>query len=108
MDEAKLQRQIRKRLEEEIGGLWIKIHGGPYSSEGVSDIIGCLAGKFIAFEVKLPGKEKTLTRLQQKFIDKVKAQGGIAGMVTSFEDCCKLLAEGFPCNIEVRVEDESK
>lgn len=108
MDEGKLQRQIRKRLEEEIGGVWFKEHGGPYSSEGVSDIIGCLAGKFIAFEVKLPGKEKTLTRLQQKFIEQVKANGGIAGMVTSFEDCVHLLAATFHTDITVEVDDESK
>lgn len=95
MNEAKLQRQIRKKLEEDLGGVWIKNHGGPYSCEGVSDITGCLAGRFIAFEVKLPSKEKTLTRLQQKFIDKVKQAGGIAGMVTSYEDCLELLEEAY-------------
>lgn len=95
MNEAKLQREIRKRLETELGGVWFKNHGGPYVSEGISDITGCLAGRFIAFEVKLPGREKTLTRLQQKFIDRVKEAKGIAGMVTSYEDCLKLLEESW-------------
>ena len=108
MDEGKLQRQIRKKLEQTIGGLWFKTHGGPYSTEGVSDIIGCFAGKFIAFEVKLPGKEKTLTRLQQKFIDKVIAQGGVAGMVTSFHDCILLISKAFHTEITVGVEDEGE
>lgn len=108
MNEAKLQRQIRKALESSFGGVWVKNHGGPYMSEGVSDITGCLSGRFIAFEVKLPGKEKTITRLQQKFINEVKANGGIAGMVTSFEDCVHLLADGFHTEISVEVEDEKE
>lgn len=92
--EAALQREIRKRLETELGGVWYKNHGGPYVSEGISDITGCLAGRFIAFEVKLPGREKTLTRLQQKFINRVNEAGGIAGMVTSYQQCLDLLEQG--------------
>jgi penicillin-binding protein-related factor A (putative recombinase) len=59
-----------------------------------SDLIGIYQGKFCAFEVKNPGWKysgKGRERAQLRFIDLVKAQGGIAGFVTCWDDMSKLL-----------------
>ena len=91
MSEAKLVTKIKKALKKEYGGRWVKIHGGPYQEAGVSDILGCYKGKFYAIEVKLPGKERTLTELQQIFINDINAAGGKATMVTSVEEVLKFI-----------------
>jgi hypothetical protein len=45
-------------------------------SRGVSDILCCRAGKFIAIEVKMPGNKTT--PLQDRFLGKIKDSGGTA------------------------------
>ena len=59
---------------------------------GASDLIGHSSnGRFVAVEVKLPGKKPT--PVQQKFIDRVKYAGGIAGVVTSVDELIQLLKQ---------------
>lgn len=84
--ESKLVGKIKMRLEADVGGLWFKVHGGPYQKAGISDLLGCVAGRFVAIEVKLPGKENTVTKLQQHFLTTVVDNGGLAFMTTSPED----------------------
>lgn len=59
--------------------------------KGSSDLIGWRVsdGKFVALEVKRPGKSPT--KEQTNFIDNVLSAGGIAGVVTSIEDLKNLL-----------------
>lgn len=59
-----------------------------FNQAGTSDIIGMrnADGKFVAIEVKLPGKEKTLTFYQRSFLEMVKLNGGIAFVATGIED----------------------
>ena len=45
---------------------------------GVSDILACLNGRFIAIEVKATGKKKGVTELQKIHLEMVHASGGIA------------------------------
>jgi hypothetical protein len=60
-----------------------------------SDLIGITpGGRFVAIECKAPGWIGVRTdreRAQEAFIDLVRAQGGIAGFVTSLEDLRCLL-----------------
>lgn len=92
--ESRLQRKIHEALEDEFGGLWFKVHGGPYQMAGISDIIGCLPnGRFVALEVKIPGAEDTLTKLQEKFIKNTLKNNGISGMVTSVAQAKKLIRD---------------
>jgi len=91
MSEASLVTRIKRALKRERGGRWIKVHGGPYQEAGISDIIGCWQGTFYAMEVKLPGKEKTLTNLQQAFIDDINGSGGRATMITSVDQALKFV-----------------
>ena len=68
-----------------------KTHGGMYGTAGIPDIIACIDGRFYAFEVKLPGGR--LTRLQDVTLNKIKAAGGVAVMVTSVDEVKQALAE---------------
>ena len=68
-----------------------KTHGGMYGTAGIPDIIACIDGRFYAFEVKQPGGR--LTRLQDVTLNKIKAAGGVAVMVTSVDEVKQALAE---------------
>ena len=68
-----------------------KTHGGKYGTAGIPDIIACIDGRFYAFEVKQPGGR--LTRLQDVTLNKIKAAGGVAVMVTSVDEVKQALAE---------------
>ena len=58
---------------------------------GSPDIIGIHEGRFVAIEVKLPGKNPT--KQQKAFLDTVRQMGGIAGVARSTEDSDRLLGE---------------
>lgn len=68
-----------------------KTHGGMYGTAGIPDIIACIDGRFYAFEVKQPGGR--LTRLQDVTLNKIKAAGVVAVMVTSVDEVKQALAE---------------
>ena len=61
-----------------------KQHGGQYGTAGLPDIICCISGRFIAFEVKTESGK--LTKLQESMITKIKAAKGEAFKVTSVEE----------------------
>ena len=57
---------------------------------GSSDIIGIMPdGRFLAIEVKKPGKKPTTEQLN--FIEAIRRHGGIAGVVHSPEELAGLL-----------------
>lgn len=89
--ESKLTLKIKKALIAE-GAYVAKIHGGRYS-HGIPDLIGCHRGVFFAFEVKVPGREKTLTPLQAANLKEIEEAGGLACVVTSVKQAIKLLHE---------------
>lgn len=82
---------IRKYLAS-LGGdafFW-KEHGGPYSTNGVPDIICCYRGRFLGLEVKRPGGK--LTELQKRSLDRINTAGGIARRVDSVDDVKAVIA----------------
>jgi len=84
MLEKDLVSKIIKYLRGLDGCFCWKEHGGMYGTAGIPDIIACIGGRFIAFEVKVPtGK---LTKLQEITIGKINTAGGIAVKVTSVEE----------------------
>lgn len=94
--ESKLQKRIQKRLRKDFGGKWYIISGGPFQEDGMHDIIGCLLGRFVSFEVKKPGEEDNWTPMQQYQHRKVIKNGGVSKMVTSYDMVkAHLLALGF-------------
>ncbi|MEW8997915.1 MAG: VRR-NUC domain-containing protein [Thermoanaerobacter sp.] len=68
-----------------------KEHGGMYGTAGISDIICCYKGRFVAFEVKRPGKQ--LTKLQEKTIKDIQTAGGQAYVVRSVDEVKKIMEE---------------
>lgn len=61
-----------------------------YGFAGCSDIIGqAKNGRFIAIEVKAPGKRPS--ELQKQFIDIVKSNGGYSGVARCLEDVDEIL-----------------
>jgi len=70
----------------------IRIEPGPYGGmKGVSDILACYKGQFIAIELKI-GTRQT-TRLQDLFLRKIRNAGGIACVCRSVDDVAKCLME---------------
>ncbi|MDD3537375.1 MAG: VRR-NUC domain-containing protein [Eubacteriales bacterium] len=77
-----------------------KEHGGMYGTAGLPDIICCIKGRFVAFEVKTPSGK--LTKLQEATIRKIRAAKGEAFKVTSVEDAKSILD-----TLEVPAHDDS-
>lgn len=72
-----------KWLNSEPGVVAWKIHGGPYQTAGIPDIIACVNGRFVGLEVKLPGRERKLTKLQDHTLQRIAECGGEAHLVVS-------------------------
>ena len=68
-----------------------KEHGGMYGVAGIPDIIACVGGRFVAFEVKVPGRK--LTKLQEITLQKIRDAKGQAYMVTSAAEVAAILKE---------------
>jgi hypothetical protein len=91
MTEAQLVTKILGTLNRVPGVFAFKIVAAPYARAGISDILGCCRGRFFAFEVKLPSKEKNLTVPQGNFQASVNLAGGTAYTVTSVEQALTYL-----------------
>jgi penicillin-binding protein-related factor A (putative recombinase) len=99
MKETEVQKKILKKLREHkifcwrvnnmgvpdprIKGGWRKQTG--YNMPGMSDILGIFNKKFLAIEVKAPGRIKNVSETQEDFIKKVKKNGGVAFVADSWE-----------------------
>jgi Holliday junction resolvase len=66
-----------------------KEHGGMYGTAGIPDIICCIKGRFVAFEVKT--ETGTLSKLQESTIRKIKAAKGEAFKVTSVKEVKEII-----------------
>lgn len=76
--EVKVKKKVVAQLKA-LGAYFFYPVTGGYGGSGVPDIVGCYKGNFFAIECKA-GKNKP-TALQQKNLDAIKAQGGIALVV---------------------------
>lgn len=88
--ESRLQRRIRRAITDEFGGWYFKVHGGPFQAAGVPDIVGCIAGFFVAIEVKMPNTGK-MSPTQRATIKKIKKTNGIAFVAVSEEEAVRKL-----------------
>ena len=66
-----------------------KQHGGQFGTAGLPDIILCLNGRFVAFEVKTPSGK--LTPLQESTLTKIMKAKGCAYKVTSLQEVKEIL-----------------
>jgi Holliday junction resolvase len=90
MTEADLSKKIARALRDR--GAWaVKTHGDPRQRRGLPDIIGCYRSIFFGLEVKRPGRESTLTPLQNATLEDIRSAGGVGRMITSVEQALQLL-----------------
>ena len=62
-----------------------------YGVAGIPDIIACIGGRFVAFEVK--NAAGRVSKLQEITIGKIRAAGGSAYVVRSVADVAGVLNE---------------
>jgi hypothetical protein len=95
-----LEKDIRKKIvtglkEKYPSSLWYKIHGGPMQEKGISDILGCVKGIFVAIEVKRPAPDYSEPTPYQKMqLTAVRKAGGISGVATSLKEALILVDNG--------------
>lgn len=78
--EGKVKVAVKKWLKSR-GAFFFMPVAGPFSTHGLSDIVGCMNGTFFAIETKAPGKRNNATLHQKRFIEAVREHGGIADVV---------------------------
>lgn len=81
MKESDIIKQIKEYLKTVPGCFHWKEHGGQFGTAGIPDIIACVSGRFVAFEVKAAAGK--LTVLQAITLRQIQAAGGIAAVVRS-------------------------
>ena len=86
--EKEITHSIRSLLKQ-FGIFHFKHFGGLGAQKGVSDLLGCYQGRFMALEVKTAAGKASPEQI--KFIEDVNKNGGIAGVVRSIDDVVELL-----------------
>ena len=92
LKEKAVENKIKKWLKDK--NYWFfKVHGSIFQPSGIPDILACINGKFVAIEVKR-SKGGIVSPLQKAQIQKIKENGGIAGVANSIEEFLEILKEG--------------
>jgi hypothetical protein len=76
MSEATLRTAIAAACRAR-GARPIKYHGTQYSESGIPDLLVCYRGRFVFFEVKVPGKH--MTPIQRRRAEELWAAGAYGG-----------------------------
>ena len=88
MKESTISKNIRTYLNA-LGARSIKYHGGPWSEDGIPDLLVCYRGRFLYIETKRPGnKATTIQLLRMRELD---ASGAIGGVATSLLDATHII-----------------
>ena len=91
MNESDIVKAIMKYLKSVPQCFCWKEHGGMYGTAGIPDIIACVDGRFVAFEVQTDtGK---LSRLQEVTLGRIRDAGGKAYMVRSAAEVATIMKE---------------
>jgi len=93
MLETSLTNKIRKKLNKEVGGFWIKIHGGPQQRRGLPDLHGTVEGLSFWIEIKVPGKNPT--ELQNETMKKIRDEGGGVSFWTTSEEYAVMMVKKY-------------
>jgi len=88
MNETALKAKVLKWLKKEFPeGFFYKV--SEKFTAGIPDVIGCIAGRFIAIELKVKGGK--LTKLQEFTLRKLNLAGAITGVCYSLDEIRELL-----------------
>ena len=80
--EARISRAIQKALKIE-GIFCFKVHGSKYMPAGLPDIVACVDGIFVGFEVKVPDKRDNTSEVQKRQHSLIKQSKGFVFVVCS-------------------------
>ena len=72
---------------------FLPVRGGIGQRPGVPDLLFCINGIMVGIELKNPSRPTSLRENQQREMDAIRAAGGIAGRVASWEELDALLGE---------------
>ena len=94
--EYKSKPVLEKYIQRNIV-VWLREQGyhvdvitkGMYGANGIADIICCIKGLYVAFEVKRPGAKPTA--LQIRWLESVNKSGGEAFVVSSLSDVKEII-----------------
>lgn len=90
MKESAIQKKIQDYIKS-IGGYVVKVVAAPRA--GIPDLLCCIKGKFIAFEVKT--ESGRVSKLQEYNIKQIKLSGGEAYVVNSVNSVNTILDDIF-------------
>ena len=89
MKEQYVQKQISDYLESQ--GYWV-VKTISTNRNGTPDLLCCSPnGRFVAIEVKAPGKLSTVSKLQHYQINRINETGGLAFAADSLEKVKEVL-----------------
>jgi hypothetical protein len=90
--ETQLRLKIKKALQKAFpGSKWVTMVASPWSEAGISDLIGCVQGLFIALEVKQPTGTYRATPAQLRFIIEIQQASGEATVVKSVDEAVEFV-----------------
>lgn len=93
--ESYYQKKIIDYLNKEVPNCFAwKEAAGPYSRQGIPDVSAIINGRYFGFEVKRPFIG-VATEMQKQTIEKIRAAGGVAEIVTYVEDVRNILIPEF-------------
>ena len=90
MAERDVQRAIIEYLRGR-GAYVLNVGGSASTPKGTADLIVCYRGQFLALEVKKPKDSYGETKTQEIRRKQIRDAGGIAKVVTSYEDVLDLI-----------------
>lgn len=92
---------LKRACDRHLAGLptgspvwFFKVHGGILQRVGVSDYLGCVAGRFVAIELKHPTETTSkLSRIQRKTMQLIRKAGGLTFTVRTKDEFASAIAE---------------
>lgn len=92
--ESYYQDKIIKFLRDTYPTAFVwKAAAGPYSRQGIPDVCAVINGQYYGFEVKRP-YIGVLSKIQEQTIERIRAAGGIAAVVTFQEEVKQIIEKG--------------
>jgi len=90
MRESKLQQDCIKYLKSK-GIYYINIHGGGWSAKGAPDLIACINGRFVAFELKIENND--MQPDQRIHMKRIEANGGLHYCPRTLDEFIQIIKE---------------
>ena len=84
MRESEIIKAVKEYLKTVDNCFYWKEHGSQFGQAGIPDIIACLNGRFVAFEVKT--EKGKVSVLQEITLRKIRSAGGTAVVVRSVDE----------------------